>query len=44
MIALQSKLVIRIRNIITQDESLQILQQILPFTSIGNVQGQQMRI
>ena len=43
MIALQNKLVKRIKYIITQEESL-ILQQILPFTFIGNVEGQQMRI
>ena len=36
MIALQNKLVMRIKYIFTQDESL-ILQQILPFTSTGNV-------
>ena len=36
MNALQNKLVMRIKYIMTQDESL-ILQQILPFTSLGNV-------
>ena len=33
----------RIKDMITKKISL-ILQQILPNTSIGNVQGQQMRI